>query len=88
MITIFNRKNVYFGYDMNRSFLIRQILADNHIPYKFNTKNRMGQWAGSGTLRGRMGSFGQSTDTMYEYEIFVHEKDYDQAVFLISQADL
>lgn len=85
MITIFNRKSVYFGYDMNQSFVIRNILADNRIPYKFNTKNHMGQWSAPGTLRGRMGTLGQSTQTMYEYEIFVHEKDYDQAVFLINQ---
>lgn len=83
MITIFNRKNIYIGYDLKGYSDIRTLLADNHIPYKAGVKNRMGQWTGHGTLRGRTGSFGQSPETACEYEVFVHRKDYDRAMHLI-----
>lgn len=85
MITIFNRKNVYTGFDLKRFSAIRTMLADNHIPYTFSTKNQMGQWTGRGTLRGRTGSLGQPSDTMYEYEVFVHKNDYEEAMYLIQQ---
>lgn len=83
MITIFNRKNVYTGYDLKLYSDIRTLLADNHIPYKAGVKNRMGQWTGHGTIRGRTGSFGQPSETMYEYEVFVHSNDYERAMYLI-----
>lgn len=83
MITIFNRRDVYKGYDLKTYSNIRTVLSDNHIPYETNVKNRMGQWAGPGTLRGRTGSFGQSSDMMYEYKIYVHKSDYEQAMYLI-----
>lgn len=85
MITMLNRKNVFTGFDLKQYAAIRNVLADNRIPYAVNTKNRMGQWAGQGTLRGRTGSFGQSGDTMYEYEIFVHKDDYENAMHLINR---
>lgn len=83
MITIFNRKNVYTGYDLKQFSSIRDTLAANHIDHTINTKNRMGQWTGQGTLRGRTGSLGQSADTMYEYEVFVHKDDHEKAMHLI-----
>lgn len=85
MITVLNRKNVYASFDLKRSSAIRSVLADNHIPYTVNTKNQMGQWTGHGTLRGRTGSLGQSADAMYEYEIFVHKDNYEEAMHLIRQ---
>lgn len=83
MITLFNRKTVYTGYDLKKFSAIRDILAASQIDYTMNTKNRMGQWTGHGTLRGRTGSLGQSADTTYEYEIFVHKDDYEKAMHLI-----
>lgn len=83
MITLFNRKNIYTGFDLARYSAIRSALAAGHIPYTVKVKNRMGQWAGHGTLRGRMGSLGQPSDLTYEYEVFVHQKDQEQALRLI-----
>lgn len=85
MITLFNRKNVYTGYDLKRFSAIRDALAASHMDYTTNTKNRMGQWAGQGTLRGRTGTLGQSADAMYEYEVFVHKDDYEKAMYLIQK---
>lgn len=83
MLTIFNRKSVYIGTDIQDFSRIRTLLSDSHIPYSQKTKNRMGQWAGHGTIRGRTGSLGQSSDTMYEYEVFVGKDDYEKAMHLI-----
>lgn len=84
MITFFNRKKVYIGCDFKRFADIRILLADHHIRYDFHVRNRMGQWTGRGTLRGRTASPGH-TETMYEYEVFVHKNDYDEAMYLIGQ---
>ena len=78
MITIFNSKSVYIGYDLNKFNEIRNYLDANRIRYKYKVKNRLGQWEGRGTRRGSMGSFGTPPELMYEYEILVHEKDYDK----------
>ena len=49
----------------------------------FKVKNQMGQWTGSGTLRGRTGSLGQDSSLQYEYEVFVRSKDRDKAMYLL-----
>ena len=85
MITVLNRKSVYIGTNMQDFSRIRTLLSDNRIPYSQKTKNRMGQWTGHGTLRGRTGSLGQPSDTMYEHEVFVHQDDYEKAMHLIQK---
>ena len=85
MITVLNRKSVYIGTNMQDFSRIRTLLSDNRIPYSQKTKNRMDQWTGHGTLRGRTGSLGQPSDTMYEYEVFVHQDDYEKAMHLIQK---
>ena len=85
MITVFNRKNIYVGFDLKKYSDIRNTLGEHGINYTTSVKNRLGQWAGSGrgTLRGQTGSLGQSPDMTYEYEVFVHNKDYEEAMRLI-----
>lgn len=76
MITLFNSKTLYIGYDMARFNEIRDYLERNHIKHKSKVKNRMGQWSGEGTLRGRTGSLGTPAELTYEYEILVKKEDY------------
>ncbi|MBS6396995.1 MAG: hypothetical protein KH452_07575 [Clostridiales bacterium] len=83
MITIFNRKNVYTGNDMGQFSNIRRTLADHRIRYTYHIRNQMGQWTGRGTLRGRTGSAGQLNTPQETYEVYVHKKDYEEAVHLI-----
>ena len=85
MITLFNRKSVYVGFDLKQFSNIRTALSDHHIDYVPKVKNRMGQWAGHGTIRGRTGSVGMTSDIMYEYEVFVHKKDYELAMKVIQE---
>ena len=85
MITLFNRKTVYIGFDLKRYSDIRTALTDHQIDYVQKVNNRMGQWAGHGTIRGRTGSMGIPSEKMYEYEVFVHQKDYEQAMKVIQE---
>ena len=85
MFTFFNSESLWIGTDMNRLNQICDILDTNSIPYKLKVKNHLGQWNGRGTTRGTMGSLGNSTDQMYQYEIFVHKKEYEKAKYLINK---
>ena len=85
MFTFFNSESLWIGTDMNRLNQICDILDTNSIPYKHKVKNHLGQWNGRGTTRGTMGSLGNSTDQMYQYEIFVHKKEYEKAKYLINK---
>ena len=86
MITVWNRRSVSIGFDMQKCAQVRECLAQNHIDYTYKVRNQMGSWAGrEGTVRGRTGSFGQSLELMYEYEVFVHQKDLEQAKYLLGK---
>lgn len=49
------------------------------IKYKYKTYNHLGEWAGSGTLRGNFGSVGNPISQSIQYEIFVARKDLEKA---------
>ena len=83
MFTPFNSTSLWIGRDLNRFHDIRNALSDKGIPCKYKVRNRLGQWGGRGTMRGSVGSFGNQTEQMYEYEIFVYRKDLEQAQYLI-----
>lgn len=83
MFTFFNSESLWIGSDMKRFNQIRDVLGSKSIPYKYKVKNHLGQCNGRGTIRGSMGSLGNSTEQMYQYEIFVYKRDLDQAKYLI-----
>ena len=85
MLTIFNTMSLYIGTDLKRFNEIRDILEANKIKYKYNTKNRLGEWTGRGTVRGNIGSIGNDSKFIYEYEIKVLKSDYENAKCLIGQ---
>lgn len=85
MFTFFNSESLWIGTDMKRFQQIRDILDGKSIPYKYKVKNHLGQWNGRGTTRGSMGSFGNPTEQMYQYEIMVHKKDFEQAKYLVNK---
>lgn len=53
-----------------------------HIDFLFSIMER---WNGRGTVRGSMGSLGNSAGQMYQYEILVGKKDLDQARYILRQ---
>lgn len=82
MITIFTRKELLITYDAKRQSIVRDILTTNGIKYAVKVINRQNA-AIFGSSRTRTGSFGVNTDFSYEYKIYVHKKDYDNAMRLI-----
>ena len=81
MITIFNSKSVYIGYDVRAYQRVTDVLRAAGIRYKVKSRSRFGGW-GSVT-RGRVGTMGMNPDYMYEYEVLVHDRDYERSVYEI-----
>lgn len=79
MLTILNSESLWIGTDMMRFNDIRDILDREKIKYKYKTYNHLGEWAGTGTLRGNFGSVGNPAAQSIQYEIFVARKDLDKA---------
>ena len=82
MITIFTRKELLITLDMKHQANIREILAANSIDYTVKVTSRQNA-AVIGSSRARVGSFGMNQNFAYEYKIYVHKKDYDNALRLI-----
>ena len=75
MLTIFNRKELITTMDMQRQANIRSILSANGIAYTVRTENLQGSSA--------LGGFGIDPNYSYEYHIYVHKNDYENALRLI-----
>ena len=86
MFTIFNSEGLWMGVEMDWFNQMQTILDNNSIPYKYKVRNHLGQFSGRGTIRGAKGSFGNPTEQMYQYEIFVYKRDFEQAKYLIKGA--
>lgn len=82
MITIFNRKELLITMDMNRQSNVRDILSAKGIEYMVKVTNLQSASA-TGSDRARAGSLGINQNYSYEYKIYVHNKDYDNALRLI-----
>ncbi|MFR1831775.1 MAG: hypothetical protein ACLSX5_01280 [Lachnospiraceae bacterium] len=84
MIGLWNRSLVYRGKSMAESARIRDLLSANSLDYTWKVHNRSSKWSGrygGGTVRAQFGSAGDPDP--YEYEIFVHKKNYELAKALI-----
>lgn len=81
MITIFNRKEICVCQSIERFNEIKTILMDNNIKYTYRVIDRNSSNV-VGSQRGRTGTFGQNMNTSKTYYIYVHKKDYDDAIGL------
>lgn len=84
MIMFWNRSLVYRGRNVAESARIRDLLSANNLDYIWKVHNRSAKWSGryeGGTVRSQFGSVGDRDP--YEYEIFVHKKNYELAKALI-----
>ena len=77
MITIFNRRTVYFGFDYATYIQMKQRLDDAGIKYKTSVQNR-GSALGRGKGRGTSIGVGRDFNNSNQYEIWVHADDYDR----------
>ena len=82
MITIFTRKELLITLDAGRQANVCSILAANGIKYAVKVTNLQSTSAIISN-RGRNGSFGINQNDSYEYKIYVHKKDYENALRLI-----
>ena len=74
MIMIWNQKEVFVGYSLQKFNEVRQILVANKIKYKHrlvNNNNTSG--------RARTGTFGENMEYSITYYIYVHKNDYENA---------
>lgn len=79
MLTIFNRKELTVTFDLNEQARLRKVLAEEGIDYSVKTVNRLSASSFSSGSRVRTGTYGQNTDTMIEYVIYVKKADYERA---------
>ncbi len=85
MITIFNRKELIVTFDTNEQSRIRTLLAGEGIDYSVKTVNRLSTSPFSAGTRVRTGTYGQNTDAMTEYIIYVKRADYERALHLLQK---
>ena len=82
MLTMFNRKELIITFSMNQQAKVRNLLAANNIDYTIKTLNRKSPSPLEAGSRSRSGTIGESLDLAYEYKIYVHKNDYQQAILL------
>lgn len=79
MITVFNRKELTVTFDLSEQARIRKVLAEEGIDYTVKTVNRLSSSMFSAGSRSRTGTYGQNTEAMIEYIIYVKRADYEKA---------
>lgn len=85
MITLFNRKELTVTFDLSEQARIRTLLAAEGIDYSVKTVNRMSASPISSGSRSRTGTYGQNTEAMIEYSIYVKKTDYERAAKVIQK---
>lgn len=83
MITFFNRKEVCITFDLKRQAEVRDLLQGAGIDYRIKVINRTSTASVRAGTRAYTGSFGTNTMMEYEYHIYVHKDDYEEAMHLI-----
>ena len=85
MFAVLNSESLWIGTDLKRFNEIRNIQDSQNIKYKYKVKDQLGEWTGSGTIRGRVGSAGNPAEQAKQYEILVDRKNLEQARFAIQK---
>ena len=77
---LFNSKEVYIGYSLVELSKVRECLALAHIKYDYKAISH------SSHSRGRYGSFGLNVNYEKQYYVYVKNKDYEHAKYLVDKA--
>ena len=83
MLTLFNRKEAAVIYDINEQARMRRLLAAEGLDYSVKTVDRLSASPVAAGMRVRTGTYGQNTDAMTEYIIYVKKADYEKAAMII-----
>lgn len=84
MITFFNRKEIFVGSSIDQFNNVRERLIQNNIKYTYRVMDRNSSNV-VGSQRGRTGTLGQDLNISKTYYLYVHKKDYEQAIGLIGR---
>lgn len=85
MIMIWNQKEVFVGYSLQKFNEVRQMLSANKIDYKHRLVNNNKTNLFS-SRRARTGTFGENMDYSITYYVYVHKKDYEKACAVLQKA--
>lgn len=85
MITFLNRKEVCITYDLKKQAEIRYLLQGAGIDYRIRTINRTNTVDVRAGTRAYTGTIGRDQMQDYEYHIYVHKDDYEEAMYLIRE---
>ncbi len=77
-----NRIEVYCGYSLTEFSELRDILASKGLNYSYRLVNRSSS-ASFASNRARSGTFGQNPALDTQYYLYVHKKDYENAMFYL-----
>lgn len=80
MIMIWNQREVFMGYSLQKFNEVREILAANRIKSKYRVVYNK-----SSSRRGRTGTFGENMEYSNLYYIYVHKKDYENACAVLQK---
>lgn len=83
MIMIWNQKEVFMGFSLQKFNEVRQTLVDNNIKYKHRLVNNH-----NNSRRARTGTFGENMEYSITYYIYVHKNDYDNACYVLKNVGL
>lgn len=75
---IWNRKEVFVGYSLQKFNEACDILAGNKIKYKYRVVNHNSGYI-SGSSRSRTGSLGENMGYSNMYYLYVNKRDYAEA---------
>lgn len=78
MMMIWNRKEVFFGFSLQKFNEMRQMLSENKIEYDYRLINNNNNYFWQ-SRRAVMGTFGEKAAYSITYYIYVHKKDYEHA---------
>ncbi|MFL0268072.1 hypothetical protein [Candidatus Clostridium radicumherbarum] len=82
MIMLWNQKEVFVGYSLQKFNEIRQILSANKIKYKYRLVNNSNDYLFS-SRGARTGTFGENMNYSITYYVYVHKKDYENACAIL-----
>ena len=84
MIALWNRRELTTTWDMGSQAEICRILEEHGIPCTVRAESPQTTNFFGASQRSRTGSFGIRPEYSYQYKIYVHKKDYEQACYVLS----
>ena len=84
-MNILNRRELLTTFDLRAQDRVRDILRANGIKYDVKTVNRKSSSPFSAGSRGHTGTAFENMQYAYNYRIYVHKDDYENALHLIRQ---